>query len=79
MNVPVPTTQTLQDLRRHLAVKLADAFVNPTYMADLWGVSFKRFEAVLVAELCCNVQPVRGGHRHFCRGGAGTSRRCDPG
>ena len=35
---------------RELAIKLADACVNPSYMADLWTVYFRRFEEVLAAE-----------------------------
>jgi hypothetical protein len=35
---------------RELAIKLADSCVNPSYMADLWAVYFRRFEGVLAAE-----------------------------
>ena len=35
---------------RELAIKLADACVNPSYMAELWAVYFRRFEEVLAAE-----------------------------
>jgi hypothetical protein len=35
---------------RELAIKLADACVNRSYMADLWAVYFRRFEEVLAAE-----------------------------
>jgi hypothetical protein len=38
-------------LHQHLAAKLADACVNPSYMPDLWTVYFYRFQEVLAAEL----------------------------
>jgi hypothetical protein len=34
-----------------LAAKLADACVNPSYMADLWAAYFHCFQEALVAEL----------------------------
>jgi hypothetical protein len=40
-----------QDQRREQAAKLADACVNPSYMADLWAIYFRRFEEVLMAEM----------------------------
>jgi hypothetical protein len=35
---------------RELAIKLADACENRSYMAELWAVYFRRFEEVLAAE-----------------------------
>jgi hypothetical protein len=37
-------------LHQSLAAKLADACVNPSYMADLWRLYFDRFQEVLAAE-----------------------------
>ena len=39
-----------QAIHQSLAAKLADACVNPSYMADLWAVYYQRFEEVLKAE-----------------------------
>jgi hypothetical protein len=36
-----------KELHQHLAAKLADACVNPSYMPDLWAVYFHRFQEVL--------------------------------
>jgi len=35
---------------RELAIKLTDACVDPSYVAELWAVYFRRFEEVLAAE-----------------------------
>jgi hypothetical protein len=35
---------------RELAIRLADPCVNPSHMAELWAVYFRRFEEVLIAE-----------------------------
>jgi len=40
-----------QYISRRLAAKLADACVDPSYMADLLAVYCRRFEEVLAAEL----------------------------
>jgi hypothetical protein len=45
-----PPPPTPPALHQHLAAKLADACVNPSYMADLWALYFHRFEEVLLVE-----------------------------
>jgi hypothetical protein len=44
------TPPRLNPTQRSLAARLADACVNPSYMADLWAIYFARFEEVLAAE-----------------------------
>lgn len=39
-----------QGLYQSLAAKLADACVNPSYMADLWALYFQRFQEILAAD-----------------------------
>jgi hypothetical protein len=39
--------QPSEELHQHLAARLADACVNPSYMPDLWAVYFLRFREVL--------------------------------
>ena len=51
---------------RELAIKLADACVNRSYMAELWAVYFRRFEEVLAAERALAAPVTRWG---------GSSRR----
>jgi hypothetical protein len=50
MTTTVPV-QPSQELHQHLAARLADACVNPSYMPDLWAVYFHRFQEVLAGEL----------------------------
>jgi hypothetical protein len=72
-----------QDQRRKLAAKLADVCVNPSYMADLWGIYFQRFEEVLTAEkagelpgnACC--EPVAQ-HQWSISTSPSTLRRTSP-
>lgn len=45
---PFPTPNENQFM--HLAARLADACVNPSYMADLWAIYHNRFVQVLRAE-----------------------------
>jgi hypothetical protein len=44
-------SQPCSALHQSLAVRLADACVNPSYMADLWRLYFDRFQEVLAEEL----------------------------
>jgi hypothetical protein len=39
-----------QHVHQSLAARLADACVNPSYMADLWAIYYHRFVEVLAAE-----------------------------
>jgi hypothetical protein len=39
-----------QDIQQSRAARLADACVNPSYMADLWAIYYHRFVEVLAAE-----------------------------
>jgi hypothetical protein len=43
-------SQSCSALHQHLAAKLADAWVNPSCMPDLWAVYFNCFQEVLAAE-----------------------------
>jgi hypothetical protein len=43
-------------LQEHLAARLADACVNPSYMPDLWATYFHRFEEVLAEDLTAREQ-----------------------
>jgi hypothetical protein len=45
---PIPTSHEKQLM--HLATRLADACVNPSYMPDLWAVYHNRFVEVLRVE-----------------------------
>jgi hypothetical protein len=45
---PIPTSNENQLM--HLAARLADACVNPSYMPDLWAVYHNRFVEVLRTE-----------------------------
>jgi hypothetical protein len=47
---PTAVSNPRSALHQHLAAKLADACVNPSYMPDLWAVYFNRFEEVLASE-----------------------------
>jgi hypothetical protein len=47
----IPDGQPSSPLHQHLAARLADACINPSYMADLWAVYFHRFQEVVTAEM----------------------------
>ena len=56
MTTTVPV-QPSKELHQHLAARLADACVNPSYMPDLWATYFQRFEEVLSGELASGERP----------------------